>query len=83
MKMLYPSVQDLTNEKVNRYMLVMATAKAARHITQIEVDAHNAAIEKSEGTKDGKNDIVSSDIGEKAVSITVERLYDGRYKIEV
>ena len=30
--MLYPTVQDLTNDKVNRYKLVIATAKCARHI---------------------------------------------------
>lgn len=80
--MLYPSVQDLTNDKVNRYMLVMATAKCARHITQMAVDAHNAALEKAD-IKDAKNDIVPSDIHEKAVSVAVERIYDGRYKIEL
>ena len=31
--MLYPSVQDLTNNDVNRYMLVIAAAKGARYIT--------------------------------------------------
>ena len=30
--MLYPSVQQMTNEKVNRYALVIATAKGARYI---------------------------------------------------
>ena len=39
--MLYPSIQKLTNDKVNRYMLVMAAAKCARHITQEIVDEHN------------------------------------------
>ena len=32
--MLYPSIQDLTNDNVNRYMLVIATAKSARYITE-------------------------------------------------
>ncbi|HPE95274.1 MAG TPA: DNA-directed RNA polymerase subunit omega [Bacillota bacterium] len=79
--MLYPSVQDLTNDKVNRYMLVMATSKCARHITQMEIDAHNAELEKAE-IRDPKNDIAPTDIKEKAVSLAVERIYDGRYKIE-
>ena len=30
--MLKPTVQEMTNSKVNRYKLVIATAKCARHI---------------------------------------------------
>lgn len=31
--MLYPNVQEMTNDKINRYMLVIAAAKCARRIT--------------------------------------------------
>ena len=80
--MLYPSIQKLTNDKVNRYMLVMAAAKCARHITQEAVDEHNRlALERND--KDSKNDVVASDIKEKAVSTAVNRLDAGEYKIVV
>lgn len=80
--MLYPSIQNLTNDQVNRYMLVMATAKCARHITQEAVDEHNRnVLERNE--KDSKNDVVPSDIKEKAVSLAVKRIYEGEYTIIV
>ena len=31
--LLYPSIQQITKGQVNRYCLVIATAKCARHIT--------------------------------------------------
>ncbi len=81
--MLYPNVQDLTNDKVNRYKLVIATAKCARHIT----DKANAEreyeelrrIENDRFGKDSKND--DSLLSEKPVSVAVQKLYDGEYKI--
>ncbi len=81
--MLHPNVQDLTNEKVNRYSLVIATAKCARHI----IDKANEEKEleeqfKTEGdrfSKDNKEpDIL---LTEKPVSIAVQKLYDGEYSI--
>ena len=80
--MLYPSIQKLTNDKVNRYMLVMAAAKCARHITQEVVDEHNRlALERTD--KESKNDVVPSELKEKAVSMAVKRLDEGEYKIIV
>ncbi len=82
--MLYPNVQDLTNDKVNRYKLVIATAKGARHI----IDKANAERELEEQrrletdrfSKDNKydNDTLLS---EKPVSVAVQKLYDGEYTI--
>ena len=41
--MLYPNVQKMTNDKVNRYMLVIAAAKCARRITdQLTEEAEQA-----------------------------------------
>ena len=45
--MLYPTVQELTNENVNRYGLVIATAKCARHI----IDKANEARELEEARR--------------------------------
>ena len=46
--MLYPTVQDLTNENVNRYMLVIATAKCARHLIDKANDEHEKMLEDME-----------------------------------
>lgn len=83
--MLYPTVQELTNEKVNRYALVIATAKCARHL----IDKSNLKREEDEAfrfesdrfSKDSK--LSESDIllTEKPVSVAVQKLYDGEYSI--
>ena len=41
--MLYPNVQNMTSDKVNRYMLVIATAKCARKITDMMSEEREAA----------------------------------------
>lgn len=83
--MLYPTVQDLTNDKVNRYMLVIATAKCARHL----IDKANSEHELEEsrktendryGSKEAKTDYEIL-LSEKPVSVAVQKLYDGEYTI--
>ncbi len=81
--MLYPTVSDLTNDKVNRYKLVIATAKCARHIidkvnSEMEL-AERTRIETDRFSKDNKND--NPLLSEKPVSIAVQKLYDGDYTI--
>ena len=44
--MIYPTIQDLTKDKINRYELAIATAKCARIITDEYVHEREAA-EKS------------------------------------
>ncbi len=82
--MLYPNVQDLTNEKVNRYKLVIATAKCARHLIDKANDEHELeALGRVEGdrfVKDAKSDSEVL-LSEKPVSIAVQKLYDGEYTI--
>ena len=81
--MLYPTVQDLTNDKVNRYKLVIATAKCARHIIDKANDAQVAEeasrIENDRFSKDSKNENIL--LSEKPVSIAVQKLYEGEYTI--
>ncbi len=75
--MLYPSIQDLTKENgVNRYTLVIATAKSARYITYKKNVAEEAAQDELyEATEDfGGED-------EKAVGVAVGMLHDGKFKI--
>ncbi len=82
--MLYPTVQDLTNDNVNRYKLVIATAKCARHI----IDKANETREleemrRIENDRYGKENKSESDflLNEKPVSIAVQKLYEGEFSI--
>ncbi len=80
--MLYPTVSQLCNDKVNRYELVIAVAKCARHVTDIVCEAR----EKAEAIREsdrllGKTEIVSEYENEKAVSVAVDKLYAGEYTI--
>lgn len=75
--MLYPSVKDLTNDKVNNYMLVIAAAKGARYLTYKKNQEQEAADPHKEYEK-----IVSTDDDEeKAVSAAVKKIHSGEFKI--
>ncbi len=87
MVMIYPSIGELTNNyKINRYTLVVATAKCARIITDEYVKQREYA-EKLIASKDaekGKN--IASMIkreyrDEKAVKTAIIGLYGGEFKI--
>ena len=82
--MLYPTVQELTNDKVNRYKLVIATAKCARHLIE-KSNAEHELEEKHrlEVDRYGKEPRNEDDplLNEKPVSVAVKKIYDGEYKI--
>lgn len=84
--MLYPSIQELLKlsvdengeERLNKYTLVMATAKAARIITndnRIKKDAEKSNQEK---TYTSKKDAVKE---EKAVRSAVRELNNGEFQV--
>ena len=81
-----PSVEAMTNDELNRYELVIATAKCARIITE-EYTKQREYAEKLVASKDaekGKN--IASMIkreyrDEKAVKTAISGLYDGEFKI--
>ena len=82
--MLYPNVQDLTNDKVNRYKLVIATAKCARHlIDKANEELVSEELYKADGDRLVKEAKSDSEIllNEKPVSIAVQKLYDGEFSI--
>ena len=57
--MIYPTIQELTKGKYNRYQLAIATAKCARIITD-EYDEQRKAAEKVlTGSKEGASSIAS------------------------
>ena len=81
---LKPTVQEMTNSKVDRYKLVIATAKCARHI----VDKANEEREFEEKHRNDPERIAKEPceeaellLHEKAVSVAVKKLHDGEYKI--
>lgn len=80
--MLYPTVAQLCNDNINRYELVIAVAKCARHVTDVVCEAreHADAVRESDRLL-GKNDFVSEYENDKAVSVAVDKLYAGEYKI--
>ncbi|MEG1743649.1 MAG: hypothetical protein RR246_05735 [Clostridia bacterium] len=84
--MLYPTIQQLTKGKINRYSLVIATAKGARFIT----DKYNRELEESSShrdndkiSKDSKPEVLGTNVNDKAVSLTVGRINSGEYKIVI
>lgn len=84
--MIHPSIAELTsNNNVNRYTLVVATAKCARIITEEYVKQREYA--EKLALKDGdKKNAVTNMIGkdyrdEKAVKLAINGLYDGDFKL--
>ncbi|MBR7100839.1 MAG: DNA-directed RNA polymerase subunit omega [Clostridia bacterium] len=90
--MIYPSIQDLLklspdkdgNDRLNKYMLVMATAKCARVITNEYLKDRKKA-EKLIAEKKTEKDIASllkkEYRDEKAVKNAVKELNEGEFKL--
>lgn len=85
--MIYPSIAELTNDnKINRYTLVVATAKCARIITDEYVKQREYA-EKIALNKDADKKISAASIikreyrDEKAVKTAISGLYNGEFKL--
>ncbi len=81
--MLYPTITELCNqENCNRYELVIAVAKCARHVTDIVVEAREAADASREADRlPSKSEMASIYENEKAVSVAVDKLHSGEYKV--
>lgn len=84
MDMIYPSISELTNEKVNRYALVIATARCARVITDEYVRQREKA-ERMIANKDTDKSLASMITkefrDEKAVRTAINRIKSGEYTI--
>ena len=85
--MIYPSIAELTNDnKINRYTLVVATAKCARVITDEYVKqreyAEKLALSKDTDKKNSASSIVKKEYrDEKAVKTAIAGLYDGEFRL--
>ena len=82
--MIKPSIDDLTKGKINRYELVLATAKCARDLTD-EYTERRAEAERKLSNKETDKTIAAqlkleaSD--EKAVKAAINRISSGEYVI--
>ena len=83
--MLYPTIEELTQGKFNRYELALATAKCARLITNEYVRQHDLAEKSITGNKETDkplNTMIDKEVrDEKAVKIAIGRIYKGEYRI--
>ncbi len=85
--MLYPTIQELTEGKINRYELVIATAKGARKVIEKDIEVREAEQKMKEidrsGTKDKKAPVVGENLPEKAVTIAIKKIYAGQFSISL
>ena len=83
--MIYPTIQDLTKGKYNRYELSIATAKGARLITDEYVRQRAAAESAVGGNKENDKPIAAMIDkklkDEKAVKLSIDKLDSGEYVI--
>lgn len=83
--MLYPTINQLTSGKFNRYELVIATAKCARIVTDEYVRQREAAEKAVAGVKDGdknmSNMIDKEYRDEKAVKVAINHIHSGDFTI--
>ncbi len=82
--MIYPPIEELTANKYNRYMLVIATAKCARMVTDEYCEQRAIAEKLLENKQTDKSlaSMIKREIrDEKAVKTAINRLHKGSYRI--
>ena len=82
--MIYPTIDQLSGGKLNRYELVVGVAKCARIVTDEYVEMKNKAqkmIENHETEKPLSALIDPEYKDQKAVKIAITKLVDGRFKL--
>ena len=82
--MIYPTVEQLTGGKFNRYELVVGVAKCARIVTDEYIEMRTKAqkmIDNHETEKPLAALIDPEYKDQKAVKIAISKLTDGRFKM--
>ena len=82
--MIYPSIQELTKDKFNKYTLVIATAKCARLVTNEYTKQRDVAermIANKETEKSLASMIKKEYRDEKAVKNAVVRMKEGDFRV--
>lgn len=85
--MLYPTIQELTEGKINRYELVIAAAKGARVVIEKDIEQREAEQKKKEiehaTPRDKKAPAIGENLSEKAVTIAIKKIYSGDFSVSV
>ena len=82
--MLYPTIQELTGGKINRYELVIAAAKGARIVIEKDIEIREAEQKKKDlerTTKEKKPPVIGENLPEKAVTIAIKKIHSGAFSI--
>lgn len=83
--MLYPTIDELTKGKFNRYELSLATARCARIVTDEYAKQRDDAEKANLGNKESDkpiNAMIDKELrDEKAVRTAIRRIHDGEYAI--
>ena len=82
--MIYPSIEDLTQGKYNRYTLVVATAKCARIVTDeyFQQREHAEKLIANKETEKSLASMIKKEYrDEKAVKNAINCIYAGEFKI--
>ncbi|MBE6535963.1 MAG: DNA-directed RNA polymerase subunit omega [Ruminococcaceae bacterium] len=83
--MLYPTIDQLTNDEFNRYELALATAKCARILTDEYVTQKDAAEKAATGNKEADRNVINQlnkeYREEKAVKNAITKIHNGTFKI--
>ena len=82
--MIYPTIDQLTGDALNRYELVVGVAKCARIVTDEYIEMRNKAqklIDNHETDKPLSALIDPEYKDKKAVKIAIGQLVDGRFKL--
>ncbi len=83
--MLYPTINELTKGKFNRYELSLATARCARLVTDEYVKQREDAEKAQTGNKETDkpiNTLINKELrDEKAVRTAIRRIHNGEYEI--
>ncbi len=83
--MLYPTIDELTKGKFNRYELSLATARGARMVTDEYVKQREDAEKANTGNKETDkpiNAMIDKELrDEKAVRTAIRRIRDEEYLI--
>ena len=83
--MMYPTIDELTKGKFNRYELVVGVAKCARIVTDEYVAMRNKAqkrIDNRETDKSLFSQIDPEYRDQKAVRIAISKMVEGRCEME-
>ena len=83
--MMYPTIEELTKGKFNRYELVVGVAKCARIVTDEYVAMRNKAqkrIDNRETDKSLFSQIDPEYRDQKAVRIAISKMMEGRFEME-